>query len=297
MFASHSQPHDPDRPARRRLDLLSLPAQPDSSASAAPTASCTTPPIKRVPLKLGLDLQGGMHLGARARPVAAGLRRPGEDLDIALTVLRKRIDEFGVQRAADPEGRRRPDRRRAARASRTRSAPRPIVQRNALPRVPPHRQDRRAREGASRRWTGRSAQLGVKSDRPGAAAAPRASRRCSAGTPARRRRFDRRRRGGLDRRGTRPGTSSSDLIQPAAAAGIQAMPGEYAVPEAAYPRVDCCSNSRRSSGCCRAARALWVGGPDRASASQQYRCSTPWTDKPIVDRRATSRTPPPRSTS
>jgi preprotein translocase subunit SecD len=51
---------------------------------------------KRVPLKLGLDLQGGMHLALeldQSRQVSAD---PKRDLDLALTVLRKRIDEFGV---------------------------------------------------------------------------------------------------------------------------------------------------------------------------------------------------------
>jgi preprotein translocase subunit SecD len=51
---------------------------------------------KRVPLKLGLDLQGGMHLALeldQSRQVSSDPRR---DLDLALTVLRKRIDEFGV---------------------------------------------------------------------------------------------------------------------------------------------------------------------------------------------------------
>ena len=51
---------------------------------------------KRVPLKLGLDLQGGMHLALeldQSRQVSAD---PKRDLELALTVLRKRIDEFGV---------------------------------------------------------------------------------------------------------------------------------------------------------------------------------------------------------
>jgi preprotein translocase subunit SecD len=51
---------------------------------------------KRVPLKLGLDLQGGMHLALeldQSKQISADPRR---DLDLALTVLRKRIDEFGV---------------------------------------------------------------------------------------------------------------------------------------------------------------------------------------------------------
>ncbi len=52
--------------------------------------------VKRVPLKLGLDLQGGMHLALeldQSKQVSADPRR---DLELALTVLRKRVDEFGV---------------------------------------------------------------------------------------------------------------------------------------------------------------------------------------------------------
>ena len=51
---------------------------------------------KRVPLKRGLDLQGGMHLALeldQSRQVSAD---PERDLRLAETVLRKRIDEFGV---------------------------------------------------------------------------------------------------------------------------------------------------------------------------------------------------------
>jgi preprotein translocase subunit SecD len=52
--------------------------------------------VTRVPLKRGLDLQGGMHLALeldQSRKVSAD---PARDIDLALTVLRKRIDEFGV---------------------------------------------------------------------------------------------------------------------------------------------------------------------------------------------------------
>ncbi len=52
--------------------------------------------VKRVPLKRGLDLQGGMHLGLeldQSEQVSADVSK---DIDLALTVLRKRIDEFGV---------------------------------------------------------------------------------------------------------------------------------------------------------------------------------------------------------
>jgi preprotein translocase subunit SecD len=50
----------------------------------------------RVPLKLGLDLQGGMHLALELDQSKQVSADPKRDLDLALTVLRKRIDEFGV---------------------------------------------------------------------------------------------------------------------------------------------------------------------------------------------------------
>jgi preprotein translocase subunit SecD len=62
----------------------------------AETGVMTDRTQKRVPLKLGLDLQGGMHLALeldQSKQVSADPRR---DLQLALTVLRKRIDEFGV---------------------------------------------------------------------------------------------------------------------------------------------------------------------------------------------------------
>ncbi len=52
--------------------------------------------MRRVPLKLGLDLQGGMHLGLELDQSTRVSADPARDLDLALTVLRKRIDEFGV---------------------------------------------------------------------------------------------------------------------------------------------------------------------------------------------------------
>ena len=51
---------------------------------------------KRVPVKLGLDLQGGMHLALELDQSKQVSADPKRDLDLALTVLRKRIDEFGV---------------------------------------------------------------------------------------------------------------------------------------------------------------------------------------------------------
>jgi preprotein translocase subunit SecD len=53
--------------------------------------------ITRVPLKRGLDLQGGMHLALELDQSKQVSSDPKRDIDLALTVLRKRIDEFGVE--------------------------------------------------------------------------------------------------------------------------------------------------------------------------------------------------------
>lgn len=52
--------------------------------------------ITRVPLKRGLDLQGGMHLALELDQEKKVSADPERDIELALTVLRKRIDEFGV---------------------------------------------------------------------------------------------------------------------------------------------------------------------------------------------------------
>ena len=52
--------------------------------------------VQRVPLKLGLDLQGGMHLTLEVDESKGAVANKGEALDRALTVVRTRIDEFGV---------------------------------------------------------------------------------------------------------------------------------------------------------------------------------------------------------
>ncbi|MBI2409391.1 MAG: protein translocase subunit SecD [Gemmatimonadetes bacterium] len=52
--------------------------------------------VKVVPLKLGLDLQGGMHLTLEIDESKGTVANKAEALDRALTVVRTRIDEFGV---------------------------------------------------------------------------------------------------------------------------------------------------------------------------------------------------------
>src|SRR5665213_1294229 len=52
--------------------------------------------VRRIPIKYGLDLQGGMHLALTLDTSNVKSADFNGDIDKALTVLRKRIDEFGV---------------------------------------------------------------------------------------------------------------------------------------------------------------------------------------------------------
>ena len=218
---------------------------------------------KRVPLKLGLDLQGGMHLGLeldQAKQVSAD---PKRDLDLALTVLRKRIDEFGVSEPVIQKvGEERivvelPGITEPARAK-------AIVQRsaflefritdetNALEKAIPAMD--RVLRGMGIRGPGQtsrpsaveqllggdtaSARAGPDSAAKGAPAKGAPAKGAPAkGAPAKGAVTD----SATDTTATDTGESAggvlAGLIQPSAAAGGGA-PGEYMVPETAYPRVD-----------------------------------------------------------
>lgn len=52
--------------------------------------------VRRVPLKLGLDLQGGMHLALEIDESEGRVENPEEAIQRALTVVRSRVDELGV---------------------------------------------------------------------------------------------------------------------------------------------------------------------------------------------------------
>ena len=52
--------------------------------------------VKRVPLKRGLDLQGGMHLALEVDESKGAVADKAEAIDLALEVVRGRIDQFGV---------------------------------------------------------------------------------------------------------------------------------------------------------------------------------------------------------
>ncbi len=212
--------------------------------------------VTRVPLKRGLDLQGGMHLALELDQSKQVSADPKKDLDLALTVLRKRIDEFGVeeplvQKAGDDRivvelaGISEPGRAKA------------IVQRsaflefritdktNALDKALPA-MDRTLRGLGIRGDTGSGKPSAVErllggdsskkaaapataapvpGEKAGAKPAPKAGPKAGADTAA---------------SDTAPvaGGVLAGLIEPAAARGGGGTPGEYAVPETAFPRVD-----------------------------------------------------------
>jgi preprotein translocase subunit SecD len=52
--------------------------------------------VKRVPLKLGLDLEGGIHLALEVDESKGAIADKADALNRAETVVRNRIDQFGV---------------------------------------------------------------------------------------------------------------------------------------------------------------------------------------------------------
>jgi preprotein translocase subunit SecD len=53
--------------------------------------------MNRIPLKQGLDLRGGVYLALELDQSKRVSANPAEDIERALQVLRKRVDEFGVE--------------------------------------------------------------------------------------------------------------------------------------------------------------------------------------------------------
>jgi preprotein translocase subunit SecD len=197
---------------------------------------------KRVPLKLGLDLQGGMHLALELDQSKQVSADPKRDLDLALTVLRKRIDEFGVtepviQKVGDERivvelaGITDPARAKA------------IVQRSAFLEFK-ITNETGALEKALPAMDRVLRNLGVRGERE--PERPSAVQQLLGGDTTRAAGKDTTRQRGTTKdtvaRDTGaqdttpvPGGVLSGLIQPSGASGV---PGEYMVPETAFPRVD-----------------------------------------------------------
>jgi preprotein translocase subunit SecD len=201
------------------------------------TGVMTDRTMKRVPLKLGLDLQGGMHLALELDQSKQVSADPKRDLELALTVLRKRIDEFGVaEPLVQKVGNERivvelPGITDPARAK-------AIVQRSAFLEFK-ITNETGALEKALPSMDRTLRSLGIKGE--GQPERPSAVQQLLGGDTTRGAGTDTTRKGGSAKDTTTrdttpvPGGVLSGLIQPAGAGGV---PGEYMVPETAYPRVD-----------------------------------------------------------
>ena len=257
---------------------------------------------KRIPLKLGLDLQGGMHLALELDQSKQVSADPKRDLDLALTVLRKRIDEFGVsepviQKVGDERlvvelpGIDDPARAKA------------IVQRsaflefritdetNALEKALPA-MDRALRglgirgegpagrpsaveqllggDSASKGTAGDTGTKGAAKGKPAAAKAKTAAAKDTAAKDT----------AAADTTASAGGILAG-LIQPSAAGGGGA-PGEYMVPETAFPRVDSLINipavARQVP---RGVTLRWAATPTSVGV-ESYRFLYALDDRPII---------------
>ena len=231
---------------------------------------------RRVPIKLGLDLQGGMHLELTLDTSTVKSANFSGDIDNALTVLRKRIDEFGVsepliqkigsdQIVVELPGLDNPGRARA------------VVESNASLEF--RLTDKTGGfDAALPVMDNELRRLGVKST----SAAP-----AGKGVAALLKSDSGKKKPGADSATAKGDTAGArilgDLIRSASEAGQSPMPGEYAVMETAYPRVDSLLHVPE-------VRRLWPRGVElfwsRAPVSigtQQVRLLYALADKPIVD--------------
>jgi preprotein translocase subunit SecD len=201
--------------------------------------------MTRVPLKRGLDLQGGMHLALELDQSKQVSADPKKDLDLALTVLRKRIDEFGVE---EPLVQKVGDNRIVVELAGITDPARAkgIVQRSAFLEFK-ITDETGALEKALPAMDRTLRNLGVKGEKQ--AEKPSAVQQLLGGDTARVAGPDstaKKAKAGKAKDTAVKDTATSDtapviggvlsgLIQPAGPGGV---PGEYMVPETAFPRVD-----------------------------------------------------------
>jgi len=231
---------------------------------------------RRVPIKYGLDLQGGMHLVLTLDTSMVKSTNFKEDVDKAVIVLRKRIDEFGVsepliqkvgtdQIIVELPGLDNPTRAMAVVESQASLEFRLTDKSGAFDAAIPLMDNELRR-------------LGVKSSSGVAAAGKGVAALLNS---------DSGKKKGADSAAKGDTTGAKilgDLIHPAAEFGFGAMPGEYAVMETAYPRVDSILMNVPE------VKRLWPRGVQffwsRAPVSvgtQQVRMLYALADKSIVD--------------
>jgi len=259
----------------------------------------------RMPLKLGLDLQGGMHLALELDQSKQVSADPKRDIDLALTVLRKRIDEFGVtepliQKVGDQRivvelaGITEPARAKA------------IVQRSAflefritdkanalekaLPAMDRVLRGMGIRGDTAKRPSAVEQLLGADSASKAAKADSATAKKDTAGKPAKAAKAAKKDTAAKPTKAdsavkdTAPvvGGVLSGLIQPSGAAAGSVVPGEYVVPETAFPRVDSLINlpavGRQLP---RGVVLRWSASPTSIGV-QSYRFLYALEDRPIV---------------
>ncbi|MEZ4412754.1 MAG: protein translocase subunit SecD [Gemmatimonadales bacterium] len=249
------------------LSVYSLFPRDVTIRTRAPDGAMRDTTEKKIPLKLGLDLQGGMHLGLELDQTNRVSSDVSRDIDLALTVLRKRVDEFGVQ---EPVVQKVGDERIVVELAGVRDPQRAmdIVQKaaflefritdrtGALDKALPA-MDRALRGLGITATAGKTSPSAVQSLLGGDSAAAGAD-----STPV-------------------EGGALSSLIQPGTAAG-SGVPGEYFVPEAAYPRVDSLLRIPAVKRALpRGVEILWTAAPVSVGV-QPYRFFYVVDDKPIV---------------
>ncbi len=222
-------------------------------------------------VNLGLDLQGGMHLALELDQSERVSADPSKDLDLALTVLRKRYDEFGVLEpliqktgsdriVVELPGLKDPARAKALVQRAAFLEFRIADETQALDKVIPA-MDRVLRD------------LGVTAGSVGATDKPSAVQELLGG--------DSTTAVAADTAAVKGGVFAA-LIEPAGVAGVQPMPGEYAVKESAQRYADSLLHLPE-------VRRLWPRNVDFRWANQptnvgtsSYRLLYALEDKPII---------------
>jgi protein-export membrane protein SecD/preprotein translocase SecF subunit len=224
--------------------------------------------IRRVPLKLGLDLEGGMHLALELDQSGKVSADPKADIERAVQVLRKRTDEFGV---TEPLVQKSGDHRIVVELAGIKDPARAklVVQKSAFLEFRITDESgafERALPSMDRAL--RSMGLGA----AGTAPKPSAVQQLLGGDSASAATDTTDLTGGL----------LATLIQPANAAGIQATPGEFVVEETAYPRVDSLLNLPQIKALWpRNVEFLWSGQPTSVGVNR-FRLLYVVDNKPII---------------
>ncbi len=190
------------------------------------TGAVISDTVRRVPPKKGLDLQGGMHLGLELDESNRVSTDPARDLELALTVLRKRIDEFGVE---EPVIQKVGDERIVVELAGIDNPARAkaVVQKAAFLEFK-ITDETSALEKALPSMDRTLQTLGVSGGEDAPAAPSAVQQLLGADTAG----------GQQDTTTAVVGGVLSSLILPAIGAGVSPMPGEYMVIETAYARVD-----------------------------------------------------------